>query len=251
MIPEERYDMIRNILRKEKTISVKDLSKKTYSSEATIRRDLNYLQNSGFLRKIRGGASLVQNKSVEYSSFVRKHENMDKKNYIAKIAAKKFLQNDISIFLDSSSTINSLAPFICNYSQIVVITNAISVATELNDNDNIRVLLSGGRLKQRSDSILGSQAEEFLREYHVDISFISCKFLDFEYVYEADEEQAMIKKIMLKNSNKRILLADSSKFENNSFISTCRVIDFDCIVTDKKPSDTFLKKTKFYTDIIW
>lgn len=251
MIPEERYKRIREILIKEKTISLKELSNKVYASESTIRRDIDYLENSAFLRKIRGGVTLVSNKSIEDSSFVRKLENVEQKQFIAKLTSEKYLKNDISIFIDSSSTCNLLNSYLHEYNQIVVITNSISIATSLNDYDNIKVLLAGGRLKPNSYSVLGLEAYEFISNYYADYFFMSCKFIDNDGIYEADEDQAVMKKLMIQNSSKTILLADSSKFNKNSYISTINPRKIDSIVTDKKPDDDFLKKISPHTKIIW
>ncbi|MDD7382793.1 MAG: DeoR/GlpR family DNA-binding transcription regulator [Peptoniphilaceae bacterium] len=251
MIPEERYKKIKDILNEEKTISISNLSKKMYVSESTIRRDVDYLENSGFLLKIRGGVTLVSNNNTEYPSFVRKLKNVNEKQYIVKTASKYFLKDDSSIFLDDSSTVNLLNPYIENHSQIVIITNSIDTALSFNSNKNIRVLLSGGRLKLNSSSLYGVQVYDFLNSFYADYLFTSCKYLDEKNVYESDENLSEIKRIMVKNSTKKILLADSSKFYKKSFISTCQTREFDYIVTDKKPEDKFIKSLKPFTKVIW
>ncbi len=251
MIPQERYEKIKSILTEEKTISIKDLSKKIYTSESTLRRDINYLESAGFLKKIRGGVTLSSNTNSEYSSFIRQNRNVDEKQYIASLCDKYFLKDDLSIYLDDSSTTNYLTRYFKNYKQLVVLTNSIEIAKNLYDNSNVKCLLSGGTLKFNSYSLVGLQVYDFLKSFYADYVFISCKCLDSLNVYEADNDLAEIKKIMLQNSSVKVLLADSSKFYKKSFVSNYKPTQFDYIVTDKKPDDDFIKSLKPFTNVIW
>ncbi|MDD6919102.1 DeoR/GlpR family DNA-binding transcription regulator [Anaerococcus sp.] len=251
MIPAERYQKIRDILIAEKTISINDLSKRIYVSQSTIRRDIDYLEKSGFLIRIRGGVSIASNNNTEYSSFIRTHKEVEKKQYIAKLVNKYFLKNDLSFFLDDSTTVSILTNYIKEYSQIVAITNSIQIASDLNSSMNVKCLLSGGMVKFNTFSLVGLQVYNFLKSFYVDYLFISCKCLDKSNVYESDKEVADIKNIMLMNSKKKVLLVDSTKFNRNSFISNYRTTQFDYIVTDKKPSDEFIEYLKPFTKVIY
>ncbi|MDO5047811.1 MAG: DeoR/GlpR family DNA-binding transcription regulator [Anaerococcus sp.] len=251
MIPQERYEQIKSILTKEKTISLKDLSKEIFVSESTLRRDIDYLENAGFLKKIRGGVTISSNINGEYSSFIRQNRNTEEKQYMASLCDKYFLKDDLSMFLDDSSTTSYLTKYIKNYKQMVVLTHSIEIAKNLYESSNVKCLLSGGTLKFNSFSLVGLQVYDFLKSFYADYLFVSCKCLDSKNIYEADSELAGIKKIMLNNSSKKVLLADSSKFDKKSFVSNYKPTQFDYIITDKKPSDAFINSLKPFTEVIW
>ena len=58
MIKNERQKEILDILKRYNYASVEQLAKMTYSSPPTIRRDLNCLQEMGYLTRNHGGATL-------------------------------------------------------------------------------------------------------------------------------------------------------------------------------------------------
>ena len=54
-----RHKQILDILEENGTVSVKELTKKLYASEATIRRDLAELEQQGALMRVTGGAKPI------------------------------------------------------------------------------------------------------------------------------------------------------------------------------------------------
>ena len=94
---------------------------------------------------------------------------------------------------------------------------------------------SGGFLKPNSHYFIGSASTNFISQFSTDIYFMSCKSIDFNNIYDADYEQIQLKKLMIQNSKKTVLLVDSSKFDENSFIKLSTLGEIDHIITDKKP----------------
>ena len=64
MIKNERQQQILNILQQANYASVDQLVQMTYSSPPTIRRDLNYLEEQGYVTRNHGGAMLPQKPSA-------------------------------------------------------------------------------------------------------------------------------------------------------------------------------------------
>jgi len=58
MLEKHRQQLIKEIVDRESFVSVKVLTDKLSSSEATIRRDLTKMSNRGEIVKIRGGCLL-------------------------------------------------------------------------------------------------------------------------------------------------------------------------------------------------
>ena len=53
---------------------------------------------------------------------------------------------------------------------------------------------------------------------------------------ESNEPESIIKRQMIEQAQKSILLADSTKFDKIAFIKTCDLTEIDTIVTDKEPN---------------
>ena len=245
MFAIERQYNIMNELRKEKSLSVSNLSKKFFIGEATIRRDLEKLERAGLLKRTYGGAVLLEGLDSEVPLTVRETEQSQEKNTIAQLAAQYITDGDI-IIMDSSSTTLKMVPFLRRKEKLTVITNGAKAAIELGEHHHAKIYCTGGMLRENSLSFIGQQARSFIENYCADILFFSCRGLSMEKgLTDSNEEEAELRKVMIKNCKKVILLCDSSKFDKIFF---CKVTDFDkinYIITEKKPCQKWLE---FFSD---
>lgn len=232
MIPIERKNYILELLHKKKVISTNELCRALYVSIATIRRDLLELENEHLIIRTRGGAALPHKSTNEQSFSLRENQKQNEKKNIADMAST-FIEDGFSLFLDSSTTVNYIVPFLKDFNDLIVITNGIKTALDLSKFKNVETIIIGGTLFPGSSSTVGSRANEELSNYKVDLSLLSCRGFDNEFIYEANESQALIKKKMIQNSNKNLLLCDSDKFNNNFFYKLAEVSMFDYIITEK------------------
>ena len=96
---------------------------------------------------------------------------------------------------------------------------------------------SGGELRAHSYALVGPIACETIKKYYVDTVLISCKALDIKKgLMESNEPESIIKRQMIEQAQKSILLADSTKFDKTAFTKTCDLAQIDTIVTDKEPN---------------
>ena len=70
----ERKNIIINLLKENKSMTVKEIASRVFVSEATVRRDLTELEKLGMVERSHGGAILNEN-AEEISIFVRMAEN--------------------------------------------------------------------------------------------------------------------------------------------------------------------------------
>lgn len=236
MIPSERREKIIAQLNEKKFVSTRELGEKLFVSPATIRRDLVELEKQGAIIRTRGGARLVPRSNVEDVHLIRADENKQEKDMIAEMAAT-FIEDGFSIFLDSSTTVNALVPFLKEFENIIIITNGVKTASDLSHINNIKVIVVGGVLSPNSTSIVGTTANEMINNYNVDLSLFSCRGYDHAGVYEANEEQAKVKQKMIANSRMRLLLCDSTKSNTKYFYNLTDYANVNYLITEKKPSN--------------
>ena len=241
MIPSERKETIVKLLNKKKFISTDELRKALFVSPATIRRDLVDLEKDKMVIRTLGGARLAPKSSLEHTQMMRENENLKEKEDIANMSAT-FIEDGFSLFLDSSTTVNSLIPYLKEFTNLKVITNGLKTALDLSYIDSIETIVVGGVLFNNSASTVGAISYETITNYNVDLCLLSCRGLDENGAYEASESQALVKQKMMLNSNKTLLLVDSSKFGNQFFYNLASLSQFDYIITDKKPQNYLLQK---------
>ena len=122
MLAIERKNEILAILQKEQRVLVSELSKRYDVTDETIRRDLEKLENEGFVKRTNGGAVLNKNKNVDMPLRIREKTNRDEKQVIAGLVAGLVEEGD-RIMLDASSTSLMIAKELKEMKKLTVITN--------------------------------------------------------------------------------------------------------------------------------
>lgn len=237
MFAIDRRQAILELLKKRKSVTVKELSEQFFIGEATIRRDLDKLKKSGLINRTYGGAILLEGPHAEIPLSVRESERKKEKDNIASLASSYISNGDI-IIMDSSSTTMKMIAHLHNKTDLTIITNGAKTAVDLADLKSFKVYCTGGVLRDNSLSYIGETAKRFFDNFNADMLFFSCRALSFDKgITDGNEEEAMLRKLMIKSSHKAILLCDSTKFNKTSFCTIGDFGDIDVLITDKKPSD--------------
>lgn len=240
MLPRERIETIKEIVIKDKKVYVSKLSKKFEVTEETIRRDLEKLENEGVVTRTYGGAILNMDKNSEDIPFIKRAKtNLDNKRNIALKVVDMF-KSGTTLGCDSSSTVAEVIKAVKNRGDITIITNSVEVLEQLSLS-NLNILSTGGVFNTNSLSLQGALAKKALQEYNVDFALVSCKGVDINKgILDSNEAEAELKRIMIKQAQKVILLIDNSKFDKSSFVKLFDYEDVDYIVTDVKPEQRWI-----------
>lgn len=237
MLAIERQKHIIEIVKKEKSVKVIELSKLFDVTEETIRRDLEKIEKQGILKRTYGGAVFITNasKDTEDTPFsMRVKENISGKQKIALAVSQIFLDGEV-IMLDPSTTCLEVAKNIDHNKRLTVITNSISILSELSTHEELNVVSTGGTLRKRSLSLIGPTAKENIKNYYADKAVISCKGVDLEKgVMDTNELEAEIKKAMIGCAKEIILAVDSTKMQKISVHKLIELSQIDYIVTDEE-----------------
>jgi len=231
MLMIARRRRIVEIVRRQKSVLVRDLARIVAVTEETIRKDLEQLESESKLMRSHGGAVLPEPPGAEVHFSERLTRNIREKRAIAAAAVKRVAEGE-TLMLDASSTVLEMARLIPDI-RLTVITNSLQIQLELVSRKNLTLIVLGGILIERSLSTHGPQAERALEAYHADKAFISCKGIDPSgAVTESSELMTRVKQAMLQRSDRRFLLADHSKFGVKSLVTTARLDDMDEVITD-------------------
>ena len=237
MLALERRNLILEKLQAEKRVVVSELSQLYEVSEETIRRDLDKLEKEGLATKSYGGAVINEDVSIDLPFNIRKNQNVSGKQQMADIAASLVQEGD-HIFLDASTTAVFIAKALKEKERLTVITNSMEILLELSDVSGWNIISTGGVMKEGYLAFLGSKTEDAIRSYYVDKVIISCKALDHEWgIMEAF---GTTKKAMIASGREKILVVDSTKFDQTAFSVAGKLRDIDVVVTDRKPSGKWL-----------
>lgn len=239
-IHERKREIVEHLNQHNGIASMNYLCKRLYASRSTIRRDLLSLEEDGILKRSHGYVSLVVKSAKESPIGMRQIENQDKKQSIAK-KTDSLIKDGMVIFLDSSSTVCQLAPILKTKHNITIITNGINIANELSHAQNLTCFLCPGVLKHQSLSIVGEFTSEFIKNFHAELAILSCKAIRENGVFEGDDSQGLVKKSMMENADKTILLCDTTKENAVGFFKTSDFDKLSCLISDASFSPSLQK----------
>ena len=144
------------------------------------------------------------------------------------------------IFLDAGTTNRELALLLKAREGLSVVTTDLMVAGVLQSGKG-RIFFCGGEIQKSTGSALGSYTVNQLKDYSFDIAFLGASSINDRMELSTPTlEKVALKKAVLQQTKRAVLLADASKFEKQAMMKICSIQEFDTLVTDK----TFTEKEK-------
>jgi len=242
MLGFERREKIIEFLRRDQKVFVAALSSLFEVTEETIRRDLEKLEKEGIVTRTYGGAVLNIHTNEDLSYQTRHTTNLPEKNEIARKLARLVSDGDTLMADPSSTAFEALRELGNTKKNLTVITNSSIIFAEYAKLGHT-VISTGGTLRPHSNSLVGAVANETASKYVVDTALFSCKGLSAEYgVTDSNEPESELKKVMLKQARRTVLLADHTKFDKVAFVKLFDLSAVDYLVTDRRPSDEWMER---------
>ena len=228
---QDRRNQIVDMITKQRTIKNTQLMDEFGISIETVRRDLEYLEQQGILRRVYGGAVLntTMGGEPEYASRAQDHAN--EKSAIAAAAAAMISPRD-SVFLGVGTTVQAMVPFMQNLSEVTVFTNALRTAVALSDYPGCSVILPGGQLRAKELTLSEFPSEECISNFNIDKAFIGTGGLTEAGITDYHIGEARLHRQLIKNARQSIALVDSSKFGNRAMTNLCTLEEIDVVITD-------------------
>lgn len=229
----DRRSQIITLLDTNGQVDVQQLSDLFKVSCVTIRNDLAYLENKNLLYRTRGGAIRQTKIAIDLALSEKARKNQEQKRKISLKAIELIHEGD-TIILDSGTTTMEIARQLKNFQSLTVITNALPIATELAGHQGIEIIMPGGVLREKSFSLVGSQAERNLRDFYCDKLFLGVDGIDTTAgVYTPSVAEAQVNRIMVEIAREAIVVTDSSKFGKRSLAFIVPLDKIQRVITDE------------------
>lgn len=205
---KQRRHTIMQLLQEQGEVSVEQLGQLFDISEVTIRKDLSALETNGFLLRKYGGAILMPKEIIDENE----NDELTKRKFVIAKAAAERIRDHNRIIVDSGSTTAALIKQLNLKQGLVVMTNSLSVATELRALENEPTLLmTGGTWDTRSESFQGKVAEQVLRSYDFDQLFIGADGIDLARGSTTFNELVGLSQVMAEVSREVVVMVESHK----------------------------------------
>jgi len=238
MLEKQRQQLILNILVEQQFASVRSLSSELDASEATIRRDITKMAANGQLNKIRGGAEVIAEHAlpsnrpqVNGSVFLaNKEKHASNKRLIAERAVE-LCEDDEAIIINGGSSTYMMGEFLVDR-QLSILTNSFVLAQYLSENSTNQVTVPGGEIYRKQGIILSAFENDTIQHYHGTKMFMGTPGISEQGVTESDPLLIRAEQKLKKQSDKLIVLADSSKLGKRSNFIFTPLSDVDVLITD-------------------
>lgn len=247
----DRSRAILDHLRRVRFATVAELSAHLGVSAVTVRRYLAQLEERGLITRTRGGAIAIGDLLEEPALAAKEARQAEEKQRIASAAVEMIHDGDV-IALNAGSTTAAIARLLTRRRKVTVVTNSLPVIRTLAGSPDIRLLVVGGQLRNRSLALVGPMALQNLADLFVDKAFLGVDGLSIEHgITTPNLDEAVINRTMLRRARKVIVVADHTKFGRVSLSRISSIDDVHTIITDEHaPADAIASLRQLGKEVV-
>jgi DeoR/GlpR family transcriptional regulator of sugar metabolism len=232
--PEQRQQRIAMLVREVGSVTVAGLEEELGISAATARRDLTLFERRGKVKRTHGGAVAPGLTQHEDSFQQRLGEAVEQKTRLARAAAT-ILESDETVFVDSSTTAYYAARrILAGASGVTCLTNLVPVMDLFTtaDPSGASMVGLGGIFRALTLSFVGPCTIRTIESYIADRALISVKGITSQgYLTDINPLEAEVKRAMIRQSERPVLLVDGRKFEQRGSSVIAHVSEVSLVVT--------------------
>lgn len=213
------------------TVSVTQLGERFGVSLATVRRDLQTLEDQRLVSRVHGGA-VSRNVLYELPLRYKETRNQEAKQRIAASIATR-VEPGSTVGLTGGTTTTEVARAICEQPDLTIVTNALNIASELAIRSNLKLIVPGGVARSKSYELVGPMAEANLASMNLDLVVIGVDGIDAQAGCTTHQEvEAYANRALIGRAKRAIVAADGSKLGKVAFARICGTEDIDELITD-------------------
>jgi DeoR/GlpR family transcriptional regulator of sugar metabolism len=230
MIVQERHEAILRVLRRKPRIELPRLQRELRVSRSTLRRDLLELEHLGEVVRVRGGVVHAEFYKGEPTFERRRGRRVEEKRAIAVLAAGLVGEN-AAVYVDAGTTCLEVGRLLLKRADLRLFTHSIRLVADATDAE-APIVCVGGEYRRVSDALVGGLTASWLKQLRFDVAFVAASGLDADGCSTTEMTETIVKQEVLRRSARRILLADSEKWDCPSAVRFDDWSNIDDWVTD-------------------
>ena len=239
----ERLRRIREIITREGQCDVASLSNTLSVSSATVRSDLEALEQEGFLTRYHGGAELnPPAPEMRRLSFFDQIEYTPELEQLGQLAAET-VQDHEGIFLGPGKTAYYIALALRTRTDMTfnVVSNSFLVAGAVRGYPNVRLHFIGGFTGADRLFTVPDNIADDLQDIYLDKYFFSIDGIDLAAGYTlSDSSIHQLITTVARHSRKTVLVAESKKFGKRSFMKIGDLTFAPMVITSRTIPEEYL-----------
>lgn len=228
----DRISAILERLTADRSLGVAELAESFGVSRATLRRDLQVLDEQRLVTRIHGGV-LAQEVTREVPVRFRDAQHKGEKQRIAAEASRRIPNGPIAVGLTGGTTTSEVARTLVERTELTVITNALNIAIDLAICPQVKLVVTGGRSRPQSYELVGPWAEHTIRGLNVGIAIVGTDGISADGgLTTHDEVEAQTNAALISRAKRTIVVADGSKVGRVLLARIAGLDEVDELITD-------------------
>jgi DeoR family transcriptional regulator, fructose operon transcriptional repressor len=233
MLVDQRRQRILEITEKGGFVALSELVERVGASESTIRRDLDFLDGIGQIRRTRGGAAYVGDSITSFE--VRGLRAREQKERVA-AAAAALIEPGETVLLDGGTTTLEVAKLLVGR-PLQVVTNSLPIVNVLVGSPQTELIVIGGFLYPKTGVNLGPIAVTALKSIHARRVLVSAGGITAAGLFNSNALLVETERQMIESAEELIVVSDSSKLGHSALAHLCPLDVVDRLVVDQGISD--------------
>jgi DeoR/GlpR family transcriptional regulator of sugar metabolism len=228
---EERRQKVLELVNERGFMALAELAKTLNTSESTIRRDLDYWDQHGLIRRTHGGAAFREDVQGLPALEERAAREIEEKRQIAKVAASR-IQNGDSILLDGGTTTLELARLLVDR-PLQIVTNSLPIANLFASSRETDLVMLGGYVYPRTGVALGPLTIRMLDDIHVQQTIMSVGGITAKGLFNSNLLLVESERAMMRAADEVVVVVDHTKIGRQALTFLCELAAIDTMIVDK------------------
>jgi len=230
VLVEERRQRVLELVSRHSFISLGDLARAIQVSESTIRRDLDYWDQQGKLKRTHGGAIFLGDGSGLPALEERVGSQIAEKQWIARAAAAR-VEDGEAVLLDGGTTTLEVARLLVGR-PVQIVTNSLPIANLFASSRESDLVWLGGYVYPRTGVALGPLTVRMMEDIHVHQTILSVGGITAKGLFNSNLLLVETERQMMRCADEVIVVADHTKIGRQALAFLCELSAIDTLIVD-------------------
>ena len=230
MFVGERRQRVLELVSRLGFISLADLAREINKSESTVRRDLEYWDKLGKIKRTHGGAFYVGDGSTLPALEERTSSQLEEKRVIARAAAERIRDGD-AILLDGGTTTLEVARLLVGR-RLQIVTNSLPIANLFASNRETDLVMLGGYVYPKTGVALGPLTVRMMEDVNVRQAILSVGGITAKGLFNSNLLLTETERQMMRCAEEVVVVADHTKIGRQALSFLCELSAVDTLIVD-------------------
>ena len=247
-MPEERRHALADFIQQQGYVALPDLVRHMGVSESTVRRDLDFLHETGVVRRTHGGATALSESGSLTSFDDRSSIRLPEKRAIARTISE-LVGDGETILLDGGTTTYEVARLLLGR-PLQVVTNSLPIAQLLASNQQTDLIMLGGYVYPKTGVALGSITRQAMTSLRVDRLIMGVGGVNARGLYNGNLLLVETELAMMDCAGETNVVADHTKFDHQAIAYLTDWSRIDRVVVDSQVSQRQLSQIASHVEVL-